>query len=96
MPWKLGAISAPWKYGKGSYAVEVGRAVLSWLAALSTRKDSYALEAEKFRHRGSMEGYTELVGRIVFYKRSYTMEAERVIPSWLGAASTINWLHQVP
>ena len=96
MPWKRRAISAPWKCGKGSYTVEVGRVVQSWLAALSTRKDSYALEVEKFQHCGSMKGYAELVCCIVYYKSSYTMEAGRVIPSWLGAASTINWLHQVP
>ena len=68
MPWKRGAISTPWKCGKDSYAVEVRRVVLSWLAALSTIKDSFALEAEKFLHRGSVEGCTELVGRIMYHK----------------------------
>ena len=68
MPWKLGAISTPWKCGKGSYAVEVRRVVLSWLAAMSIIKDSYALETEKFQHRVSVEGCTELVGRIKYHK----------------------------
>ena len=69
---KRGAISTSWKYGKGSYAVEVQRVVLSWLAGLSTTKDSYALEAKKFQHHGSVEGYTELVGRIKYHKRILT------------------------
>ena len=69
MSWKRGAISTLWKCGKGSYAREVQRVVLSWLAALSTRKDSYALEVDKFQHRGSVESCTELVGRIKYHKR---------------------------
>ena len=69
MPWKRGAISTSWKYGKGSYAVEVRRVVMSWLVGLSATKDSYALEAEKFQHRGSVESCTELVGRINYHKR---------------------------
>ena len=68
MPWKLGAISTPWKCGKGSYAVEVRRVVLSWLATMSIIKDSYALEAEKFQHRVSVEGCTELVVCIKYHK----------------------------
>ena len=64
MPWKRGAISTPWKCGKGSYVMEVRRVVLSWLAGLSTIKYSYALEAVKFLHHGSVEGITELVGHI--------------------------------
>ena len=64
MPWKRGAIFTPWKCGKGSYAMEVRRVVLSWLDGLSTIKYSYALEVEKFLHYGSVEGITELVGRI--------------------------------
>ena len=39
------------------------------VAASSTIKDSYALEAEKFLHCGSVEGCTELVGRIKYHKR---------------------------
>ena len=66
---KRGAISTSWKYGKGSYAVEVQRVVLSWLAGLSTTKDSYALEAKKFQHRGTVESCTELVGSIKYHKR---------------------------
>ena len=96
MPWKRGAISTPWKCRKGSYAVEVRRVVLSWLAALSTIKDSYALEAEKFLHRGSVEGSTELVGRIRYHKRIATPSVWKVVSSWLGVASTINCLRQVP
>ena len=96
MPWKRGAISTPWKCGKGSYAVEVRRVVLSWLAALSTIKDSYALEVEKFLHCGSLEGSTELVGRIRYHKRIPTPSVWKVVSSWLGVASTINWLCQVP
>ena len=95
MLWKRGAISTPWKCGKGSYAVEVRRVVLSWLAALNTTKDSYALKAEKFQHRGSVEGCTGLVGRIKYHKRIPTPLVWKVVPSWLGAASTINWLPQV-
>ena len=68
MPWKREAISTPWKCGKGSYTVEVQRVVLSWLAALSTIKDSFALEAEKFLHHASVEGCTELVARIKYHK----------------------------
>ena len=64
MPWKRGAISIPWKCGKGSNAMEVRRVVLSWLVRLSTINYSYALEVEKFLHHGSGEGITELVGRI--------------------------------
>ena len=70
--------------------------VLSWLAALSTIKDSYALEVEKFLHRGSLEGSTELVGRIRYHKRIPTPSVWKVVSSWLGVASTINWLCQVP
>ena len=44
--------------------MEVRRVVLSWLDGLSTIKYSYALEVEKFLHYGSVEGITELVGRI--------------------------------
>ena len=69
MPWKRGAISTSWKYGKGSYAVEVQRVVLSWLAGLSTTKDSNALEAKKFKHRGSAESCTELADSIKYHKR---------------------------
>ena len=69
MPWKRGAISTLWKCGKGSYAVEVRRVVLSWLAAMSIIKDSYALEAEKFQHRGSVESCIKLVGSIKYHKR---------------------------
>ena len=68
MLWKRGAISTPWKCGKGSYTMEVRRVLLSWLAALSTIKDSYAWEAVKFQHRGSVEGCTELVGRIKYHE----------------------------
>ena len=68
MPWKRGAISTLWKYGKGSNVVEVRRIVLSWLAALSTIKDSFALEVEKFPHRASVEGCTELVASIKYHK----------------------------
>ena len=64
MPWNRGAIPTPWKCGKGSNTIEVRRVVLSWLAGLSTIKYSYALEVEKFLHHGSVEGITELVGRI--------------------------------
>ena len=42
--------------------------VLSWLAALSTIKDSFALEVEKFPHRASVEGCTELVASIKYHK----------------------------
>ena len=69
MPWKRGAISTLWKYGKGSNVVEVRRIVLSWLAALSTIKDSDALEEEKFQHRGSVENCIELVSCIKYPKR---------------------------
>ena len=69
MPWKRGTISTPWKYGKGSYVVEVRRFVLSWLAALSTTKDSYALEVENFQHRGSVGSCIELVVCIKYHKR---------------------------
>ena len=72
MSWKRGAISTPWKCGKGSYAREVQRVVLSWLDALSTRKDSYAPEVDKFQHNGSVESCTELVGRIKHRKRIRT------------------------
>ena len=44
--------------------MELRRVVLSWLAGLSTIKYSYALEAVKFLHHGSVEGITELVGHI--------------------------------
>ena len=43
--------------------------VLSWLAALSTIKDSDALEEEKFQHRGSVENCIELVSCIKYPKR---------------------------
>ena len=72
MSWKRGAISTSWKCGKGSYAREVQRVVLSWLDAMSTRKDSYALEVDKFQHNGTVESCTELVGCIKYRKRIRT------------------------
>ena len=48
----------------------------------------YTVEVWKgFLCYGSAKGCT---------KRSYAMEARRVVSSWLDAMSTINWLHQVP
>ena len=35
---------------------------------MSTIKDSFALEAEKFLHRASVEGCIELVARIKYHK----------------------------
>ena len=89
MPWKHEAISTPWKRGNSSYAVGVRRVVLSWLAALSTIKYSYAWEAVKFQHRGSAKGCTEQVGCIEYHKRSYIVEARRVELNWLAATRTI-------
>ena len=69
------------------------------LVASSTINDSYAMEAwsnsytvevwKGFLRRGSTKGCTELVGCIEYHKSSYTMEARRVLPSWLAATKTI-------
>ena len=51
---------------------------------------SYTVEVWKgFLRRGSTKCCTELVGCIVYHKSSYTMEARRVLPSWLAATKTI-------
>ena len=50
---------------------------------------SYIMEVWKgFLRRGSAKGCTELVGRIVYHKRSYTMEARRVVLRTLAATRT--------
>ena len=52
--------------------------------------NSYTVEVWKgFLRRGSTKCCTELVGCIVYHKSSYTMEARRVLPSWLAATRTI-------
>ena len=52
--------------------------------------NSYTVEVwEGFLRRGSAKGCTELVGSIEYHKRSYTMEARRVVLSWLAATRTI-------
>ena len=86
--------------------MEVQRVVPSWLASLSTIKDSYAVDAwsssytmkvwKGFLRHGSAKGCTELVGYIEYHKGSYVVEAWKVVSSWLDALSTINWLHRVP
>ena len=53
---------------KGFLSCGNANGVLSWLAALSTIKDSFALEVEKFPHRASVEGCTELVASIKYHK----------------------------
>ena len=53
--------------------MEVRRVVMSWLAGLSAIKDSYALEAEKFQHRGSVASCIELAGRIKYHERIPTL-----------------------
>ena len=51
---------------------------------------SYTVEVWKgFLRRGSAKGCTKLVGCIEYHKRSYTMEARRVVLSWLVAIRTI-------
>ena len=77
----------------------VQRVVPSWLASLSTIKDSYAVDAwcssyttkvwKWFLRHGSAEGCIKLVGYIEYHKGSYTVEARRVVPSWLAASNTI-------
>ena len=42
-----------------------------------------------FLRHGSPEGCIKLVGYIEYHKSSYTMEARRVLPSWLAATKTI-------
>ena len=42
-----------------------------------------------FPNRGSAKGCTEQVGCIEYHKRSYTMEAWRVVLNWLAATRTI-------
>ena len=69
------------------------------LVASSTIKDSYATEVwsssytmevwKGFLRHGSAIGCTKLVGCIEYHKRSYTMEAQGVVLSRLGATRTI-------
>ena len=69
------------------------------LVASSSIKYSYAMEAcssshtvgvwKGFLRRGSAKGCTELVGCIECHKRSYTVEARRVVLNWLAATRTI-------
>ena len=50
----------------------------------------YTVEVWKgFLQRGSTKCCTELVGCIEYHKSSYTVEARRVLPSWLAATRTI-------
>ena len=50
---------------------------------------SYAVEVWKgFLRHGSAKGCTALVGCIEYHKRSNTMEARRVVLSWLAATRT--------
>ena len=50
----------------------------------------YIMEVWKgFLRCGSAKGCTELVGRIVYHKRSYTMEARSVILRTMAATKTI-------
>ena len=42
-----------------------------------------------FLCRGSVKGCIELVGCIEYHKTTYTMEARRVVLSWLAAIRTI-------
>ena len=51
---------------------------------------SYTVQVWKgFLHHGSAKGCTELVGCIMYHKRSYTMEAWRVVLSSLAAIRSI-------
>ena len=57
---------------------------------MEARNSSYTVEVWKgFLRRGSAKGCTELVGCIDYHKRSYTMEARMVVPSWFAARRTI-------
>ena len=42
-----------------------------------------------FLRHGSVKGCTDLVGCIKYHKRSYAMEAQRVVLSWLATSRTI-------